>query len=497
MAQNVPKQPHIVIIGGGIGGMTMAIELKRIGFSNFTIIEKGAEFGGTWRDSIYPGCSSDVPIHVYSLSTDLKFDWTHSLEFQPAIQEYWLQLARKYGLYPNIIFNRKVVSAQWDVPTQKYDVITQDLGGFLIPMSAAILISAIGILEIPRFPVIPGISSFRGDSFHSSRWNHDISLAGKRVAVIGSGASATQFVPIVSEDPTVQITQFCRSPSWILPPARRQYSLVEKWLLRHVPFYLRTFRNCNYFWTEMIYLGVFGNKFLALCIQKYVRWYMTKNTPAEYVDQVIPSDPNHKLGCKRLLYDTNYLASLARPNMSLVRDRIEYIGEQGVFTQKGLQAVDIIIYATGYITDDYPINIKGTEQTVSEYYHAHSGPTAYLGTTVPTFPNFFTIAGPNTATGHTSLLFAEEVQVQYIMQMIKPVLAGHISSLEVTDEATEKYNHHIQNRLGGFAWSKCSSWYKTGDNGKVHGLFPGSMSLFWWWLRRPNWSHYKVIPVGR
>ncbi|KAJ6566991.1 hypothetical protein B0H19DRAFT_1258157 [Mycena capillaripes] len=491
------EKPHIVIIGAGIGGMTMAIQLKRIGFSNFTIIEKASEVGGTWRDNIYPGCSSDSFIHLYSPSTDLNPDWVHSHAFQPAIQEYLLQIALKYDLYSNIIFNRKVVSAQWDVRAQKYDIITEERDGRLVSLTASILVSAIGLLEVPKFPEIPGISGFRGSSFHSARWDNSVALAGKRVAVIGSGASATQHVPIISKDPSVQVTQFCRSPSWILPPVRTEYSNTQKWFLRHVPFYLRAFRYFHFIWSEFLYLAIFGNHTMNRYVEKHVKSYMTKATPAEYVDRVIPSHPNHKVGCKRVVYDTNYLASLARPNMSLVWDPIESINENGIVTKEGSAAFDVIIYSTGYVTDDFPVDIKGTDQTVAKYYRAQGGPTAYLGTTLPGFPNFFTICGANVTTGYTSVVFAEEVQVQYIIQMIKPVISGNILSMEVTAEATDTYNREIQRRLSGFIWAKCFSWYRTGNNGKIHGLFPGSMILYWWWMRHPNWNHYKVLTVAR
>ncbi|KAJ7334912.1 hypothetical protein DFH08DRAFT_879622 [Mycena albidolilacea] len=231
-------------------------------------------------------------------------------------------------------------------------------------------------------------------------------------------------------------------------------------------------------------------------VERQVKAYMTEVTPAEYRDRLIPSDSSHKVGCKRVIFDTNYLGSLSRPNMSLVWDPIESIVEDGILAKEGSTAFDVIIYSTGYITDDYPVHVKGIDQTVAEYYRAHGGPTAYVGTTLPGFPNFFTISGANTATGHTSLLFAHEVQIQYILQMIKPVLAGDILSMEVTAEATDTYNRDIQRRLSGFIWSKCFSWYRTGNTGKIHGLFPGPMSLFWWWLRKPNWTHYKVLAVG-
>ncbi|KAJ6548132.1 hypothetical protein DFH09DRAFT_628944 [Mycena vulgaris] len=498
MPHNGPEQPHVVVIGAGIGGMTMAIALKRMGFSNFTVIEKASEVGGTWRDHIYPGCSSDVAVHLYSLSTDLSPNWTHSHAFQPDIQDYWLQLALKYDLYSNIIFNRKVISAQWNTTCQHYEILTEDREGTRRSLTAAILVSAIGLLEIPKFPDIPGISDFQGASFHSAHWDKTISLAGKRVAVIGSGPSATQFIPIISEDPNVHVTQYCRSKSWILPPVRQEYSTAQKWLLRYLPCYLRAFRNFQYLWNELMYLVIFGSNITNPYVERGAKAYMTKATPVEYLDQVIPSHPDHKLGCKRVVYDTNYLASLARPNLSLVWDSIESINVDSILTKRGSESFDVIIYSTGYVTDAYSILIKGsTGQTVAEYYEAHGGPTAYLGTSLPGFPNFFTISGANTATGYTSVLIAEEVQVEYIIQMIKPVVAGDILSAEVTTGATDAYNRDIQTRLTGFVWSKCFSWYRTGNMGKIHGLFPGPMVLFWWWLRRPNWSHYKILTVGQ
>ncbi|KAJ7100486.1 hypothetical protein C8R44DRAFT_834794 [Mycena epipterygia] len=467
MAQHSREQPHVVIIGAGIGGMTMAIELKRMGFSKFTIIEKASEVGGTWRDNIYPGCSSDVSINLYSLSTDLNPNWTHSHAFQPEIQEYWIQLVLKYDLYPKMIFNRRVVSAQWDMKAQKYDILTEDRDGTQTSLTAAILVSAIGLLEIPSFPDIPGISRFRGDSFHSARWDNTISLAGKRVAVIGSGSSAS--IPDLTG---VQV--------------RQAISPNKQWLFRHLPFYHRIFRNFQYLRRELMYLAIFGSSFTKPYFERQAKAYMAEATPVEYLNQVIPSGPSLKLGCKRIVFDTNYLTSLARPNMSLVWDPIESINEEGS------TAFDVIIYSTGYITDGYSLNLKGSsDQTVAEYYEAHGGPTAYLGTTLPGFPNFFTISGANTATGYTSLLFAEEVQVKYIIQMITPVIAGDISSMEVTAEATDAYNRDIQARLAGSIWSTCFSWYRTGNTGKIHGLFPGPMTLFWLWLRRPNWAHYK------
>ncbi|KAJ7023565.1 hypothetical protein C8F04DRAFT_1213255 [Mycena alexandri] len=428
-------QTQIAIIGAGIAGLTMAIKLKRMGFSDFTVIEAANEIGGTWR-----GCSSDVAIHLYSLSSDLCPDWMHSHALQPDILQYWLQLTAKYGLDRNISLDHKVVSAEWN--GGGYDILAETGDGTRIPLTAKVLVSAVGRLGVPRFPDIPGVAEFRGVSFHSARWDTSVSLAGKRVAVVGNGPSATQFVPIISQDPSVQVTQYCRSPRWLAPPALSQYSAAQRWLFRHSPCYLRAFRSFQFFWKTDH--------------EKYLTRYMKRVVPLEYWEEAIPSGPN----------------------LSLCPDH-----EQNRFF--------VLLTSTGSEQDDYFISIKGNAgQCVAEYYVAQGGPTAYLGTTLPGFANLFFISGGNTATGSSSVLLAVEIQTEYIIQLIQPILDGNISSLEVTVGATEAYNRYLQVKLTGFVWSKCSSWYRTGGDGKVYATFPGPMTLFWCWLRRPNWDHY-------
>ncbi|KAJ7612220.1 hypothetical protein FB45DRAFT_843519 [Roridomyces roridus] len=464
----------------------MAIELRKMGFSDFTIIEKASEFGGTWRDHIYPGCASDVPMHLFSLSTELNPGWTHTHAFQPEIQSYRLRLAHKYERYSKVMFNSTVVSATWDSGLHSYEVVVEVVARKdkekEIRMTAGIVVSAVGLLEVPRFPNIPGReTSFRGTSFHSARWDASVDLAGKKVAVVGSGPSATQFVPIISGDPTTHVTQYRRSPSWILPPTRQKYSTTQLWLLKNIPFWPMALRTFYY---------------LRVVNMQMVRTYMQQVTPPEYLDQVVPSHSDHKVGCKRVVFDTNYLSSLGRPNLGLCWDAIERFDEEGIVTKNGSTPFDVIIFATGYVTDRYPIHVKGNKgQTIAEYYEAQGGPTAYLGTTIPGFPNFFTFAGPNTATGHSSVLLTVEIQVRYILQLIRPLLSKQLLSFDVTPAATDAYNAQVQTRLGRFVWSKCASWYRTGDTGKIHTQFPGPMSLYGWWMRRVEWRDYDVVPA--
>ncbi|KAK0455286.1 FAD/NAD-P-binding domain-containing protein [Desarmillaria tabescens] len=497
MATNNSGSPRIVVIGAGIGGLSFVIALQKRfpGFNNLTVYEKASDVGGTWRSNIYPGCSSDVGMHLYSLSTDLYPDWHYTHGYQPEIQSYWQDLSHKYNLYPHLVFNTLVVSAEWDNQEEAYHIVTEDaVTGARSTSSAKILISALGVLDVPRYPKISGLDTFKGEQFHSARWNYNIDLRNKRVAVIGNGASATQFVPIISSDPTVDVTNFCRTPNWLNPPIRSEYSRLRRFMFKYLPLYMRMVRFLLFLRGDMLYWVVFGTRFLHSAIKKARIEYIRQKAPKEYRDQLIPS---YKLGCKRLIFDTDYLAALHRPNLSLNWDGIESVFEGGIVTKKGEKLpFDVLIFSTGFVADDYPLHVRGLSQTVKEYYESAGGPKAYVGTTVPGFPNLFMIAGPNTATGHLSVIFTEEVQINYILQLLKPILEGHVSSINVTDEATDAYNEKIHARLAKSVFVDCVSWYRKGSDGKVTSIFPGSGFLFWWWLRKVDWSHYKVTALG-
>ncbi|KAF8192398.1 hypothetical protein K438DRAFT_1906902 [Mycena galopus ATCC 62051] len=487
--------PPIVIIGAGIGGISFAIALKRqLGFGDFIIYEKASDVGGTWRDNIYPGASSDVRVHLYSLSTDLNPDWRSTHGSQQDMLDYWRKLAVKYDLYPRIAFNRLVTSAEWSPKDDTYSIVSEDIvTGERFSTTATIVISAMGIIERPRHPDIAGVSSFKGPMFHSARWDTGVDLRGKKVAVIGNGASATQFVPVISEDPTVEITEFCRTPNWFLPPIRTDYRPSWKWTFRNVPGAMRLYRFLVYAGGEMLYFLVFANKFMRAQTTNGAKDYIVRTAPKEEIERLVPK---YTLGCKRVIFDTNFLAALHRPNLKLNWDGIQSICEDGIVTKQGKKLpFDVVIFATGFIADQYPIRVVGhaESKTVQDYYDSQGGPKAYMGTTIPGFPNLFILAGPNTATGHTSVILTEELQIDYILQLIKPILGGLVSSLTVTPRATDAYNDLIQARLSQSVWVECFSWYRTGGGkGRVSSNFPGPMLLFGWWLRRPRWEDYNV-----
>ncbi|KAF7307994.1 hypothetical protein MKEN_01161100 [Mycena kentingensis (nom. inval.)] len=486
--------PSVVIVGAGIGGVSFAIALRsKLNVDDFIIYEKASDVGGTWRDNIYPGASSDVGMHFYSLSTDLNPDWPSTHGSQKDTQKYWSQLASKYAIYPKIQFNTRVISATWSREKLEYDIVVEDVvKGERSRTSARVLISAVGLLEVPRFPDISGVDTFAGPKFHSARWDTGVNLAGKRVAVIGNGASSTQFVPIISEDPSVQVTQFCRTPNWLLPPIRADYSDLEKWSFRNVPFLMRFYRFLLYLRSELLYTLVFARKYIRDNTARGAKSYIVQNAPKELLEHLVPK---YSLGCKRVIFDTDFLKSLHRPNMKLNWDGIQSISEDGVITSKGQKlSFDVMIFATGFTADRYPLHVIGDEGiSVQKYYDSQGGPKGYLGTTIPGFPNLFLIAGPNTTTGHTSVILTEEIQINYILKFVQPLLANEVKAFSITPIATDAYNALIHERLARSVFVQCISWYRTGGEGKVSSIFPGPMALYQWWMRRPMWEDYEIM----
>ncbi|EKM83294.1 hypothetical protein AGABI1DRAFT_111719, partial [Agaricus bisporus var. burnettii JB137-S8] len=487
------SKTRVAIIGAGTGGLSLAIKLKQqLGYDNFTIFEKGHDVGGTWRDNTYPGCSSDVHMVWFSLSTD-SHDWPHSHGYSPDIQAYWVGLTRKYDLYPRIRLHTKVSFATWDDNAKLYHIDLENvLTGEKDTFDAEVVVSAIGILEVPRYPSIPGLESFKGEMWHSARWNHEADLRNKKVAVIGTGASATQLVPCITEDPTVQVTEFCRTPNWLLPPVRVKYSKFHRWVFRNIPLVQRFSRFLTFCQSDLLYLMVFaGYPILRRIFRKVSENYIKSNAPAEYCDQLIPTFP---IGCKRVIFDTGFLDALHRPNLSLIGDGIDKFVADGIVTKKGDKLpFDVIIFATGFAADKFPLDLRGTSGTIQEYFDEKDGPQSYLGTSYPDFPNFYTILGPNTGTGHTSVIFTNECQADYIIQLITPIIQRKVVTVEAKPEATDTYNEKIQKRLSASVFTGCHSWYRVGGTGKITNIFPGPTILFWLWLRKVNWDDYTGL----
>ncbi|KAG8719460.1 hypothetical protein FRC08_002774 [Ceratobasidium sp. 394] len=490
----------VAIIGAGVGGISTAIALQsELGFFNYSIYEMAGGVGGTWLENTYPGCACDVPSHWYSLSTEPNPDWTMMFSGQAEIRTYWERLVEKHKIGPHIEFHTEVLSAVWDEKDQVYTITLRDVRSQETrEVQAQIAVSAVGVFHKPKFPDIPGQDRFRGISMHARMWDHKVDFSGKRVAVIGNGCSATQIVPTLSDNPTTHIVNFCRTPSWFIPRPQAVISERTKWMFRNVPLFGKLFR-----WSIATQMDISYIVWPTSPLNTYLRGKRERATikmikdlaPEKYHENLIPKYP---LGCKRIVIDPGYLESLRRPNIELEFDAISEITETGIATKAGKSYdFDIICYATGFdVEGSCSINVTGTGgKTMAEYFKEEGGPTAYMGTTTPSFPNWFSLLGPNTATGHASVIYSEEVQINYAMQLIEPVIRGKAKSFSPKPSATRAYNEWIQDKLSRTVWTSCISWYHAGETrqGKLISTWPGTQAYFWWMLRKPVWADYETV----
>ncbi|KAF9533908.1 hypothetical protein CPB83DRAFT_889697 [Crepidotus variabilis] len=493
-----PKDgPVVAIIGAGFGGVIAALYLeKKLGFRNFLIYEKDGHVGGTWSNNTYPGVHCDIISFLYSVSTDLSPDWNKICASQATVLSYIKSLIAKYNLDPHIHLNTLVIGAEWDDEKQIYRVETRDSNGTLRTQTANIIISAAGILHAPKMPNLSGLDVFKGDLFHSATWDHTVDLRNKRVAIIGNGTSAAQIMGQIPKIEGIQVTQFARTRSWILPYLQGNVPSTLQWVLRYVPFANRLLRWTS-FWMahELIYQLVFKRPALRGIAMKFSESRLKAAAPREYHDRIVPDFP---VGSKRIIYMNDHLKVLHRSNADLCFDPIREIVADGLITSQGHVPFDVIICATGFISDKYMIPIRGkTGKTIQEYYDESGGANAYLGMVKPGFPNFAQLSGsllmqfigPNTATGFTSVVYFEEVEMDYICRLLKPLINGTVSSFEVKKEVNEAYNGRLQEKLSRSVHMG-RSWYRTNGTGRNFAIWPGSGFAYWRRLRVLRWEDY-------
>ncbi|KAH8989211.1 hypothetical protein EDB86DRAFT_2944580 [Lactarius hatsudake] len=472
---------YVVIIGAGLAGIAAAIALKEdLNFDGFTIYEKAPDgVGGVWR-----GCGSDVPGHWYSLSRAPNPHWASYYPAQGELRAYWDALWTRAGLRAHTRCGTEVVRATWDPAARTYAVELEDVASptrARRTVVARVVINATGPFQASRVPedLRAAAGVFEGESWHSARWRHDVPLAGKRVGVVGNGCSAAQFVPQISKDPSVEVINFCRSPQWYIPRFQFDYPSWAKWVFAHVPFAMWAYRAFLMGRADMVFM-LFrrAESRYQRDARKGMTRYIKKMAPEKYHANLIPQFPP---GCKRLIVDPGYLKCLHRPNVTLTFDAIDRILPRGVQLKTGeVVPLDVLIFGTGFSLMPPRLEI-----------------VAYYGLAVPNFPNYFMLLGPNSAGGHASVIFIEEVQIQHTMQLIKPILAGKVRSVAVREEASAKYNSWLQARLARSVWNFCDSYYRReGTNGKIIATFPGTVSLFWWLARRPRYSDYEVVVSG-
>jgi cation diffusion facilitator CzcD-associated flavoprotein CzcO len=455
------------IIGTGFAGLAMGAKLKEAGIDDFVLFEKAGEVGGTWRDNTYPGCACDVPSHLYSFSFAQNPDWSQSFSPQPEIQAYLVAATKRLGLRRHIRFGHEVLEARWDEARDLWRIQTSR-GVY----NARFLISGMGGLHEPSTPDIPGLDRFEGTVFHSARWNHGHDLTGERVAVIGTGASAIQFVPQIQ--PKVRrLHLFQRTPPWIVPRANRRITRLERWLFRRFPLLQRLARAGIYWSRESLALGMTRHRKLLKGIELIGRLQLRAQVRDPELRRKLT--PHYTIGCKRILVSNDYLPSVAKPNVELVTSGIKEIGPSWILTNDGVKReVDTIIFGTGFHVTDVPAagHLYGKGGVLLADAWAN-GLEAYLGTSVAGFPNLFFLTGPNTGLGHNSIVYMIEAQVAYLVDMVDRARTTGQDVLEVRPEVQASFNDDIQSRMGPTVWLSggCASWYLD-DRGRNTTLWP-------------------------
>jgi cation diffusion facilitator CzcD-associated flavoprotein CzcO len=488
----LPDRVDVAIVGGGFAGIGMAIALLRAGRTDFVVLERDGDVGGTWHQNTYPGCQCDVPSNLYSFSFAPNPEWSQTFALQPEIGAYLKRVADDFGVRPYVRANTAVTDAAWDDEARRWTV--QTTRGAL---TARVLVAGMGALSEPAIPTIPGAEDFAGPVFHTARWRHDVDLAGKRVAVIGTGASAVQVVPRIQ--PQVQrLSVFQRTPPWILPHPGRPVRPRERALFRALPAVQKAVRGATYWGRECLVLPFKFHRLSAIPARMARR-----HLERQVADPVLRErlTPRYEIGCKRILMSDEYFPALQQPNAALVTDAIERIVPTGVVTADGVEhPADAIVWGTGFRVTDMPYVewLRGRGgRTLGDVWR-EQGMQALRGTTVAGFPNLFMLVGPNTGLGHNSIVFIVESQLAYVMDALSTLDARGAVACDPRPPAQERFNAELQRRMRGTVWTKggCASWYLDAHDRNTT-LWPGSSWTFRRATRAFDASEYELLTPAR
>jgi len=478
---------RVVIIGAGFGGIGMAIALKQAGVDDFVVLDQADDLGGTWRDNSYPGLTCDVPSLLYSFSFR-PWPWSRRYPARDEILAYLHALVAEHGLGPRLRFGRGVETAEFDERQAVWNLTLSD--GEVLQASA--VVCAVGQLGRPVLPDIPGRDEFAGPSWHSARWNHDVDLAGRRVAVIGTGASAIQFVPEIAKV-AAHVDVYQRTPPYVLPKPDRPYRDAELTLFDRLPAVRKAERLRIFLYGELLTSGfVLSPRLLAAPMAMWRRQLRTQIADPELRAKCVP---DYVMGCKRVVFSNDWYPALARPDVDLVTDQIDWIVPDGVATADGtIRPADVIIYGTGFQATQFltPMQVTGRGGVrLDEAWR--DGAQAYLGITVSGFPNFFMLYGPNTNLGGNSILYMLEGQIGYVLRALRALRANRLAWLDVRPEIQDTFNAWVQSASRTSVWeSGCHSWYTIG--GRNINNWPDHTFLYRHRVRHFDLSAYRVMP---
>lgn len=489
MGAQTPERVRIAIIGAGHSGLCMGMKLKQANVDDFVILEKAATLGGTWRDNTYPGASCDAPSFLYSFSFAQKTDWSRRFAWQPELLAYSAECAVKYGLLPHCRFDREVQRVTFDDASGTWRLECGDGTRF----EADFVVAGVGQLNRPSIPGFKGRETFAGAQFHSAQWDHSVDLTGKRVAVIGSAASAVQFVPQIAPQ-VARLTIFQRSANWLMPRKDRLYWPRTQRLLTRFPGLARAYHDFQWFFFGEMQLTPLMKQ--VKWVQAIARWKSLRHLRRQVKDPALRARlvPDYPIGAKRVLFNDDYYPALSRDNVELVTDGIEEILPGGIRTRAGSTiAADVIVYATGFKSTEFlaPMTVTGAagRDLRSEWAR---GARAYLGVTVSGFPNFFILYGPNTNLGHNSILVMIEAQVGYVLDLMHKMQARGLRHADVKRAVLDDYNRALQADLAKSVWSTIgASWYKLAD-GTITNNWPHSTIRYRRLLREARLEDYET-----
>ena len=480
----------VAIIGAGFAGLAAAIRLQQRGNTSFVVFERAAEVGGTWRDNIYPGCGCDIPSPLYSISFAPNPNWSRLFSGQPEILDYLKQTVGKFRLTDHIRFNTEIIRTAFSAADGRWQLT--DRAGRQV--TARVLILAIGGLNRPALPSLPGLGTFQGKTFHSSQWDPGYDLRGKRVAVIGTGASAVQFVPQIAPQVS-QLHLFQRTAPWILPRLDRPFSAREQTWFRRVPLLQWAQREFIYWRNELFGYMFLGNERMGRQASEIGLRHIARAIKDPELRRKLT--PNFRLGCKRVLISDDYYPALARPNVEVVTEGIAAVTPTGIVTQDGTaRPVDAIIFGTGFVASKIMIDLHISGRAGHNLFDEwlQTSIEAYRGTTVTGYPNMLFIIGPNTGLAHNSVIHVMESQVNYVLDYLRILdQAGPGAYLDVKPEAQRAYNEVVQQKLGTTVWaSGCKSWYQT-EEGKNTILLHTLTVNFRRNLKRVRLADYELL----